>query len=88
MNITIIGTGYIGLVQGVIMSDLGYNITCIDNDTDKIETLKAGTPVIYEPELEEILKKNIRNNKIHFTSSYSEGLKDTETVFLSVQTGK
>ncbi len=86
MNITIIGTGYIGLVQGVIMSDLGYNITCIDNDTDKIETLKVGTPVIYEPELEEILKKNIRNNKIHFTSSYSEGLKDTETVFLSVGT--
>ena len=49
MNIAIIGTGYIGLVQGVVMSDLGFDVVCIDNDAAKIETLKQGKSLIYEP---------------------------------------
>jgi len=61
MNIAIIGTGYIGLVQGVVMSDLGFNVVCIDNDEVKIETLKQGKSPIYEPELEET-KKFIDNS--------------------------
>lgn len=86
MNITIIGTGYIGLVQGVIMSKLGFNVICIDSDEKKVEILKAGKSPIYEPGLEEIMEKSIKNKKINFTNSYKEGLKNAEIIFLAVPT--
>lgn len=86
MNITIIGTGYIGLVQGVIMSDLGFNVKCIDNDKEKIETLKLGQSPIYEPGLEETLKNSLKSGKIKFTSDYNFGIKNADVIFLAVGT--
>lgn len=86
MKITIIGTGYIGLVQGVVMSDLGFDVVCIDNNEEKIEILKEGKSPIYEPDLEEILKRSLKNGKIKFTSDYSFGIKDADVVFLAVGT--
>ena len=86
MNITIIGTGYIGLVQGAVMSDLGFDVICIDNNEEKIEILKEGKSPIYEPDLEEILKKSLKNGKIKFTSDYSFGVKDADVIFLAVGT--
>ena len=86
MKIAIIGTGYIGLVQGVIMSDLGFDITCIDNNEEKIEILKKGKSPIYEPGLEEVLKKSIKNGKIKFTSNYNFGIKNADVIFLAVGT--
>ena len=59
MNIAVIGTGYVGLVQGVIMADFNHNVTCVDIDIDKIKRLKRGEVPIYEPGLEELLNKNI-----------------------------
>lgn len=86
MNISIIGTGYIGLVQGVIMLDLGFNITCVDSNQNKIETLKKGVSPIYEPYLEDILKRSLENGNIHFTSEYSGGIANADVIFLAVGT--
>lgn len=86
MNIAIIGTGYIGLVQGVVMSDLGFDVVCIDNDATKIEMLKQGKSPIYEPELEETLKKSLKNGKIKFTLDYNSGIKNADVIFLAVGT--
>lgn len=86
MKIAIIGTGYIGLVQGVIMSDLGFDVVCIDNDEAKIEILKKGKSPIYEPGLEEILKKSLKNRKIKFTLDYNSGIKNADVIFLTVGT--
>ena len=86
MKIAIIGTGYIGLVQGVIMSDLGFDVVCIDNDEEKIEILKKGKSPIYEPGLEEILKKSLKNRKIEFTLDYNSGIKNADVIFLTVGT--
>lgn len=86
MNVTIIGTGYIGLVQGVVMSDLGFDVVCIDNDATKIETLKQGKSPIYEPGLEETLKKSLKNGKIKFTLDYNSGIKNADVIFLAVGT--
>ena len=83
MNIAIIGTGYIGLVQGVVMSDLGFDVVCIDNDATKIEMLKQGKSPIYEPELEETLKKSLKNGKIKFTLDYNSGIKNADVIFLA-----
>ena len=82
MNIAIIGTGYIGLVQGVVMSDLGFDVVCIDNDEVKIETLKQGKSPIYEPELEETLKKSLKNGKIKFTLDYNSGIKNADMILV------
>ena len=86
MKIAIIGIGYIGLVQGVIMSDLGFDVVCIDNDEAKIEILKKGKSPIYEPGLEEILKKSLKNRKIEFTLDYNSGIKNADVIFLTVGT--
>ena len=86
MNIAIIGTGYIGLVQGIVMSDLGFDVVCIDNDATKIEMLKQGKSPIYEPELEETLKKSLKNGKIKFTLDYNSGIKNADVIFLAVGT--
>ena len=75
MKITIIGTGYVGLVSGVLFADLGNDVICVDNDNKKINLLKKGIVPIYEPGLEEILKKNIKSKRIKFTSNISEAIK-------------
>ncbi|MGE7636518.1 UDP-glucose dehydrogenase family protein [Peribacillus frigoritolerans] len=86
MKITIIGTGYVGLVTAVCLSDIGHNVTCIDIDKVKIEQLKNGISPIYEPGLEDLMLKNIKNKRLFFTHDYYEGFKGTEVIYIAVGT--
>ena len=69
MKLCMIGTGYVGLVSGVCFADLGNNIICVDKDKSKINSLNKGIIPIYEPGLEEILKRNFKQNRIIFTDN-------------------
>lgn len=86
MNIAVIGTGYVGLVTGVCLAEVGHSVTCIDIDNEKIETLKKGISPIYEEGLTELLQKNISSGNVNFTNDYSEGLRGKELVFIAVGT--
>lgn len=86
MNLAVVGTGYVGLVTGVVLSEIGHNVTCIDNDALKIHKLRAGTPTIYEPGLQELLKKNVAGGRLHFTTDMREGVRDREVLYIAVGT--
>jgi len=86
MRITVIGSGYVGLVAGTCFAESGNSVTCIDIDSEKIAKLREGRPPIYEPGLEELLKRNIRDGRLHFTTSYEEGMQGTEIAFIAVGT--
>jgi UDPglucose 6-dehydrogenase len=86
MKIGVIGTGYVGLVTGVCFAENGNDVICMDVDERKIEKLKKGDPVIYEPGLEELLKKNIEENRVNFTSSLKEAVQQSEVIFLCLPT--
>jgi len=86
MNITMIGTGYVGLVTGVCFAELGHSVTCLDIDKEKIEELKSGISPIFEEGMEELLPKNIREGRISFTTHYAEAIPGADLVFLCVQT--
>jgi len=86
MKITVIGTGYVGLVQGVCLADLGNEVVCVDIDKLKVERLSQGISPIYEPGIEEIIKKNLEAGRIKFVSSIAEGLLESEIVFIAVGT--
>ena len=86
MNMSIIGTGYVGLVTGVCLSEIGHDVTCIDINTEKVEQLKKGISPIYEPGLEELMAKNIEKGNLHFTSNTIIGLKDAEVIYIAVGT--
>jgi len=85
-NIAVIGTGYVGLVTGTCFADLGNKVTCIDIDERKIETLREGGVPIYEPGLEEVIRRNVAAGRLGFTTSYADGLSDAEFVFIAVGT--
>jgi UDPglucose 6-dehydrogenase len=85
-NICVIGTGYVGLVNGTCFADLGNNVTTVDIDENKIQNLRNGVMPIYEPGLAEMVTRNVRAGRLHFTTSYEEGLKDAEFVFICVGT--
>src|SRR5207237_5613810 len=85
-NICVIGTGYVGLVTGTCFSDLGNNVTCVDIIPEKIERLQQGILPIYEPGLEELVERNIHAGRLHFTTSYSEGLDSCDFIFIAVNT--
>ncbi len=85
-NICVIGTGYVGLINGTCFADLGNNVVTVDIDENKIETLKQGEMPIYEPGLKEMVERNVKAGRLTFTSSYEEGLKDSEFVFICVGT--
>src|SRR3990170_272237 len=86
MNICVIGTGYVGLVTGVIFADLGNDVTCVDKIKERIDNLNKGIMPIYEPGLEEMVRRNTHAGRLSFTTSYAEGLKDAEFVFIAVGT--
>ncbi|PID71600.1 MAG: UDP-glucose 6-dehydrogenase [Desulfobulbus propionicus] len=86
MNITMIGTGYVGLVTGTCFAEFGHNVTCIDNVEEKIVTLKKGIIPIYEPGLAALVKKNVDEGRLHFTTDLAESIPDAEAVFLAVGT--
>src|SRR5512138_2805403 len=85
-NITVVGTGYVGLVTGTCFADLGNRVTCIDIDERKIQILKDGGVPIYEPGLEEVVRRNVAAGRLCFTTSYAEGLHEAEFVFFAVGT--
>jgi UDPglucose 6-dehydrogenase len=85
-NICVIGTGYVGLVNATGFSDLGNNVITVDLDEKKVKSLKAGHMPIYEPGLKDMVERNVKAGRLHFTTSYEEGLKDAEFVFICVGT--
>lgn len=86
MNIAIIGTGYVGLVSGTCFAETGNNVVCIDINEDKIAQLRAGKTPIYEPGLDVLLERNIKEKRITFTTSLAEGIKDAKIIFLALPT--
>lgn len=86
MDITIIGSGYVGLVTGACFADVGHNVICVDNDEAKIKTLRAGGIPIYEPGLEEIVHRNVSAHRLHFSSSTREGVDKSQIIFIAVPT--
>jgi UDPglucose 6-dehydrogenase len=86
MNLTIIGTGYVGLVTGTCFAEGGHNVICVDKDAGKIKLLQGGGMPIYEPGLEELVQKNVRAGRLHFTASTQEGVEKAEVVFIAVPT--
>jgi len=86
MKLCMIGTGYVGLVSGVCFSDLGNDVICVDKDNNKISNLKNGKIPIYEPGLEELVKKNIKNNRLNFSTNLKESVRKSDIVFICVGT--
>ena len=86
MNIAIVGTGYVGLVSGTCFADTGANVTCVDVDASKIERLQNGQIPIYEPGLDELVKKNVAAGRLKFTTDLASVLDDVQIVFSAVGT--
>ncbi|MBR1548012.1 MAG: UDP-glucose/GDP-mannose dehydrogenase family protein [Prevotella sp.] len=86
MNIAIVGTGYVGLVSGTCFAEMGAHVTCVDVDAEKINKLKNGIMPIYEPGLEELVKRNVDFERLQFTTDLTEVLDDVEVVFSAVGT--
>jgi UDPglucose 6-dehydrogenase len=85
-NITVVGVGYVGLVTGTCFADLGNRIVCLDVQEERIANLKKGILPIYEPGLEEMVARNVKAGRLSFTTSYADGVKDAEFVFICVGT--
>jgi UDPglucose 6-dehydrogenase len=86
MKITVVGTGYVGLVTGTCFAESGHEVRCLDVDQAKVELLRSGGIPIYEPGLEELVRRNAREKRLTFTTSYAEGVTGAEVVFIAVGT--
>jgi UDPglucose 6-dehydrogenase len=86
MKLTIIGTGYVGLVTGTCFAEAGHSVNCVDKDAAKVKMLQAGGMPIYEPGLEKLVKKNVAAGRLRFTSSTQEGVDNGEVIFIAVPT--
>ena len=86
MRIAVVGTGYVGLVAGTCFAESGNTVNCIDIDAGKIKRLEEGEVPIYEPGLEELVRRNARDNRLRFTTSYEVGMKDVQVAFIAVGT--
>ncbi|MCU5480533.1 UDPglucose 6-dehydrogenase [Bacillus sp. TE9106W] len=85
-RIAVVGTGYVGLVTGVCLSEIGHQVTCLDIDRNKIENMKLGNSLIYEPGLDELMIKNIKADRLSFTTSKFEACSNAEIIYIAVGT--
>ncbi len=86
MKITVIGTGYVGLVTGTCFAEMGNNVICVDIDAQKVKTLSNGTITIFEPELDKLFHRNLKESRLHFTTSLQEGIQNADIIFLALPT--
>ena len=86
MKISVVGTGYVGLVTGTCFAETGNTVTCVDIDSEKVANLSAGLITIYEPGLEALFERNIRQGRLDFTTSLKHGIKDAQVIFLALPT--
>ncbi|WP_166041537.1 UDP-glucose/GDP-mannose dehydrogenase family protein [Sphingosinicella sp. YJ22] len=86
MRIAIIGTGYVGLVSGACFSDFGHDVVCVDKDASKIDALLKGVMPIFEPGLDQLVERNVRQGRLSFTTELAEGVKGAEAIFIAVGT--
>ena len=86
MKITIIGTGYVGLVSGVCFADFGHDVVCVDKDARKIDMLENGKVPIYEPGLEDLLARNVQAGRLSFTGDLTSAVQGADAVFIAVGT--
>jgi len=86
MNLCVIGTGYVGLVTGTVFADLGNNVVCCDKDASKIEMLRRAEMPIYEPGLEEMVRRNAEDSRLTFSTDLGQAIRDSEVVFIAVGT--
>ncbi len=86
MKLSIVGSGYVGLVTGTCFAEVGHEVICIDNNKEKVKQLQAGKIPIYEPGLEDLIKSNVAAGRLRFTDSIKEGVENSEVVFIAVPT--
>jgi len=86
MKIAVVGTGYVGLVTGTCLSEIGHTVTCIDIDSTKVEKMRAGQSPIYEPSLDELMTKNIEENRLFFTTQHEVGFDYADVIYIAVGT--
>ena len=86
MRVAMIGTGYVGLVSGTCFAEFGHHVTCIDKDQSKIDLLKSGGVPIYEPGLDQLVERNVRENRLEFATDLTEAVRNADAVFIAVGT--
>ena len=86
MKLCMIGTGYVGLVSGTCFADIGHTVYCVDKDENIIKKLNSGKPSIYEPGLNELIKKNHKSKRLFFTTNISDAVNKSDIIFICVGT--
>src|ERR1700733_8454279 len=86
MKIAVVGTGYVGLVSGTCFAETGNDVTCVDIDENKVRRLAGGEITIFEPGLEKLFQRNLKEKRLHFTTDLASGIKDAAIIFLALPT--
>ena len=86
MKLTVVGTGYVGLVTGTCMAETGVEVLCVDNNVDKVNTMSEGKLPIYEPHLDQLFQRNILSGRLRFSTNLKEGLDHSDIIMLALPT--